>query len=47
MSEDLRPFVYVTLEGPDDGGDFEPSTPGTRTSGIQEALDYAIANCRD
>lgn len=46
---DLRrkPYVSVTLNGPDDGGDFGPHTPGTRTSGIQEALDYAHANCRD
>jgi hypothetical protein len=42
-----KPSVNVTLHGPDDGGDFGPHTPGTRTSGIQEALDYAHANCRD
>jgi hypothetical protein len=42
-----KPFVFVTLDGPDDGGDFGPHTPGTRTSGIQEAVDYAQAHCRD
>jgi len=47
MSERRKPYVYVTLEGPDDGGDFGPHTLGTRTSGIKEALDYAHENCRD
>ena len=42
-----KPYVFVTLEGPDDGGDFGPHTPRTKTSGIQEALDYAHKNCRD
>ena len=42
-----RPYVYVTLDGPDDGGDFGPHTPATKTSGIQEALDYAHAQGRD
>lgn len=42
-----KPFVFVTLGGPDDGGDFGPHTPGTKTSGIQEAIDYAHANFRD
>ncbi len=42
-----KPYVFVTLGGPDDGGDFGPHTPGTKTSGIQEALDYAHANFRD
>ena len=42
-----RPFVSVTLEGPDDGGDFGRNTPGTATGGIQEAIDYAHANLRD
>ena len=36
-----KPFVTVTQNGPDDGGDFGPYTPGTQTSGIQEALNYA------
>ena len=47
MADTRKPYVYVTLEGPDDGGDFGPNTPGTRTSGIQEALDHAVANSRD
>lgn len=34
-------YVVVTPEGPLDGGDFGPYTPGTRTGGIQEAIDYA------
>ncbi|MGD8749978.1 MAG: hypothetical protein PVG14_01075 [Anaerolineales bacterium] len=46
-SNQRKPFVRVTLQGPDDGGDFGPNTPGTRTSGIQEALNYAHASCRD
>jgi len=41
------PWVNVTLHGPDDGGDFGPNTQGTRTGGIQEALDYAHENFRD
>ncbi|MGD2158497.1 MAG: hypothetical protein PVG14_00595 [Anaerolineales bacterium] len=42
-----RPWIHVTLQGPDDGGDFGPNTPGTHTSGLQEALDYAHENHRD
>ena len=42
-----RPYVRVTLQGPHDGGDFGPHTPGTRTSGLQEALDWAHRHCRD
>jgi hypothetical protein len=42
-----KPYVNITPEGPEDGGDFGPYTPGTRTSGIQEALDYAHEHCRD
>src|SRR6476659_5225745 len=42
-----KPHVSVTLDGPDDGGDFGPHTSGTKTGGIQEALDYAQANSRD
>ena len=34
-------YVVVTPNGPDDGGDFGPKTEGTKTAGIQEALDYA------
>ena len=47
MKTRRKPYVLVTLEGPEDGGDFGPHTPGTKTSGIQEALDYAHAHCRD
>ena len=47
MNERRKPYVFVTLEGPDDGGDFGPNTPGTKTSGLQEAIDYAHDNCRD
>lgn len=31
-------YVVVSPNGPDDGGDFGPNTPGTQTSGIQEAF---------
>ena len=34
-------YVVVTPDGPQDGGDFGRFTPGTKTSGIQEALDFA------
>jgi len=40
-------YVVVSPGGPDDGGDFGPKTPGTKTSGIQEALDYAKEHTRD
>ena len=33
-------YVVVTPQGPEDGGDFGPLTPGTKTAGIQEALNY-------
>ncbi|MEZ6072326.1 MAG: hypothetical protein R3C10_19220 [Pirellulales bacterium] len=39
--------MLVTPEGPDDGGDFGPRTPGTRTSGLQEALDAAKEQVKD
>ncbi len=42
-----RGYVLVTPGGPEDGGDFGPKTEGTKTGGIQEALDYAKANRRD
>ena len=42
-----KPYVFVTLGGPDDGGDFGPKTPGTKTGGIQEALHYAHQHHRD
>ena len=40
-------YVVITHTGPDDGGDFGANTPGTSTSGIQEAIDYSIANNKD
>lgn len=39
--------VLVTPNGPEDGGDFGPKTTGTKTSGIQEALDFAKENQKD
>jgi len=39
--------VLVTPEGPEDGGDFGPRTPGTRTSGLQEALNAAKEQVKD
>ena len=38
------PVVVLALDG---SGDFGPQTPGTRTSGWQEALDYCVAHRRD
>lgn len=40
-------YVVVSPGGPDDGGDYGPNTPGTQTSGIQEAFDYAKANVKE
>ncbi len=40
-------YVLVTPLGPEDGGDFGPRTPGTRTAGIQEAVDAACATGRN
>ena len=40
-------YVLVTPSGPEDGGDFGPHTPGTRTAGIQEAIDAACASDRN
>ncbi|MBI1783764.1 hypothetical protein HYR69_01350 [Candidatus Sumerlaeota bacterium] len=40
-------YVVVSPTGPSDGADFGPGTPGTKTSGIQEALDFAKAHKRD
>lgn len=47
MSNARKPYVTVTLQGPEDGGDFGPNTPGTRTSGFQEALDFSQDQSRD
>lgn len=40
-------YVVVSPDGPTDGGDFGPNTPNTKTSGIQEAFNFAKANRRD
>lgn len=40
-------FVVVGPTGPDSTADFGPNTPNTKTSGIQEAFDYAKANRKD
>lgn len=42
-----RNQVVVSPNGPEDGGDFGPKTPGTKTSGLQEALDAAKAQVKD
>jgi len=39
-----KKFVTITPNGPDDGGDFGPNTPGTTSGGVNEALAYAQAN---
>ena len=39
--------VVVSPDGPRDGGDFGPHTPGTKTSGLQEALDAAKDRAQD
>lgn len=39
--------IIVSPRGPDDGGDFGPNTPGTKTSGIREALLAAKEQARD
>lgn len=40
-------YVTVTPHGPEDGGQFGPETPGTKTSGLQEAFNQAKATGRD
>ena len=47
MAQQRKPYVRITPEGPGDGGDFGPHTPGTGTGGFQEAFDYAHKHCRD
>ena len=42
-----RGDVVISPEGPLDGGDFGPHTPGTKTSGLQEAFDHAKAGSLD
>ncbi len=39
--------LIVSPNGPEDGGDFGPKTPSTKTSGLQEALDAAKAQVKD
>lgn len=39
--------ILVTPRGPTDGGDFGPDTPGTKTSGLQEAINHAREVQRD
>lgn len=40
-------YVVVSPNAPDDGGDYGPNTPGTQTSGIQEAFNDAKDNIRE
>jgi hypothetical protein len=42
-----RNCIVVTPHGPQDGGDFGPHTPGTKTSGLQEAFNAAKAQAKD
>jgi len=42
-----RNQIVVSPNGPNDGGDFGPRTPNTKTSGLQEALDAAKARGKD
>jgi hypothetical protein len=43
----VTPRPYILVAPPERGGEFGPHTPGTRTSGLQEALDCAHRECRD
>ena len=53
ISQDHQPLaqprnqIVVSPNGPNDGGHFGPHTPGTQTSGIQEALEAAKAQAKD
>lgn len=40
-------YVVVSPQGPDDGSDFGPKTPNTKTAGLQEAFDEAKKKNRD
>jgi hypothetical protein len=40
-------FVVVSPAGPLDGADFGGATPGTQSTGLQEAFDYAAGHNRD
>jgi hypothetical protein len=44
--ENMPSHPYVIL-APDDSGDFGPRTPGTKTAGWQEALDYCVSHHMD
>lgn len=44
--ENAQPHPNIIL-APDDSGDFGPQTPGTKTSGWQEALNACVAQGRD
>lgn len=48
-SHQLRPTnqIIVSPNGPEDGGDYGTKTPGTKTSGLQEALDAAKVRVKD
>ena len=47
MTHAARNQIVVSPRGPEDGGDFGPKTPGTKTSGIREALEAAKAQAKD
>lgn len=40
-------YVVVSPQGPIDGGDYGPYTPGTTTAGFQEAFDYTKTAVRE
>lgn len=42
-----RNCIFVTPFGPRDGGDFGPHTPGSKTSGLQEAFNAAKEQAKD
>jgi hypothetical protein len=47
-STPMRPGAYVVSpDGPRDGGDFGPHTPGTKTSGLQEAFNACKRDRKD
>ncbi len=46
-SRAARNQIVVSPQGPRDGGDFGPHTPGTKTSGLQEALLAAKRQAKD
>lgn len=40
-------YVVVSPNAPEDGGDFGPGSPGTKTAGLQEAINHAREIQRD